>query len=165
MSCYLRMHFSKTCNCLGILMQTSPICTCAVEAQGAIPTCEGSVPTNKDLGCHRELSAWYLIHNPVLNRGEDPKLQCVWHCATSPVFVCARDPFFPLLAHCSVINQEHLISMGVITNTGKGWMPLCWCQTLMASNFRVVARNLIISVISKEFKVVVKKKVPHHPGK
>lgn len=105
MSCYLRIHFSKTCNCLEILMQTSPICTCAVEAQGAIPTCEGSVPTNKDLDCHRELSAWYLIHNPVLNRGEDPKLQCVWHCATSPVFVCARDPFFTLLAHCSVINQ------------------------------------------------------------
>lgn len=103
---------------------------------------------------------------PVWIEERTPKHQSVLHCATSPIFVCAREHFLTLLAHSVLwLTKQHLISMGMITNTVKGWKTLCWCQTLMASNFGVVARNLIISVISKEFKVVVKKKVPHHPGK
>lgn len=147
-------------------MQMSHIPTCVVRAQDVdvIPTRENSVHTNKDLCCHRELSAWCLIHNPALIEERAPAHLYVLHCATSPIFGHAREPFL-LVQSVLWLTKQCLICMGIITKTVKGWKPLCWCQTPMASNFRVVARIVIISVISKEFKVVVKKKVPHHPGK
>lgn len=88
-------------------MQMSHIPTYVVRAQDVdvIPTRENSVHTNKDLCCHRELSAWCLIHNPA-DRREGPRTPlCVTLCHISYICPCQGTLPHSLGSVCFVINQ------------------------------------------------------------